>query len=306
MSVTKFNAASKAEGMPQAPPTPRFVDDKSRRDKEWIAALDRALAFIKKDMKIAVSYRLQFTVQFLQIFFAVAVIYFVGKMLGDSSGAALLRQYETNYFSFALVGLAINSYLKTSMEGITNNIRQNMNQGVLEAVCAPPIGYTWLLLCSSLWQFVFETIRVFCYFVVAITIFGMRLDQANWPGAIVSLVLTVSIFLMLGLMSCSILVLVKRGDPVYWVFSRVCGLLAGIMFPITVFPRWLQATAWCFPLTHSLEAVRRCLLTGANMRQVSTNICALLGFIVILAPLTVLVNKVCMEKARKRGAFATH
>ncbi|MHC4478310.1 MAG: ABC transporter permease [Planctomycetota bacterium] len=306
MSVNGLKVASKPESTRQEGPTLQFVDAKSPRDNKWIGGLDKALAFTKKDMKIAVSYRLQFFFQFLQIFFAVAVIYFVGKMLGDSGKSPLLKEYGADYFSFALVGLAINSYLRTSMEGITNNIRQTMNQGVLEAVCAPPINYTWLLLCSSLWQFVFETIRVAFYFIVAITVFGMRLDQANWAGAIVSLVLTVSIFLMLGLMSCSILVLVKRGDPVYWVFSRACALLAGIMFPITVFPRWLQVAAWCFPLTHSLEVVRRCLLTGANMSQVSTNIWALLGFIIVLAPVTVQVNRVCMAKARKRGAFATH
>ncbi|MHC4155559.1 MAG: ABC transporter permease [Planctomycetota bacterium] len=275
-------------------------------DSVWIGDLAKAAAFMKKDMRIAVSYKLQFVFQFLQIFFSVAVIYFIGKMLADAGKSSLLKEYRADYFSFALVGLAINSYLRGGMEGITNEVRQTMNQGVLEALCAPPINYTWLLLCSSLWQFAFETVRVVFYFFIAMAIFGMRLHGANWVGAIVSLILTALIFLMLGIMSCSILVLVKRGDPIYWVFSRATGLLAGIMFPVSVFPRWLQMVAYCFPLTHSLEAMRQCLFAGASLRQVSGNIWALVGFAVVLAPLTVVVNNACMRKAKRRGAFTTH
>ena len=292
--------------MQQLDSTVRLVDRNPRRDKTWTGELSKAMAFIKKDMRIAISYKLQFVFRFSQIFFSVAVIYFIGKMLGASGKPSLLKEYGTDYFSFALVGLAINSYLKAGMESITNDVRQTMNQGVLEAVCAAPINYTWLLLCSSLWQFVFETVRVVSYFLIAIVLFGMRLSHANWAGAIVSLILTALIFLMFGVMSCSILIVLKRGDPIYWFFSRAGSLLAGVMFPISVFPHWLRAVAFCFPLTHSLEAMRQCLFAGASLSQVSRNIWALLGFIVVLIPLAIFVNSLCMRFAKRRGAFSTH
>ena len=262
--------------------TTDFTEAGLARNTIWKGELAKAVAFIKKDMRIAVSYRLQFLFQFLQIFFSVAVIYFIGRMLTDAGNSSLLKEYHTDYFSFALVGLAVNSYLRVGMEGITNDVRQTMNQGVLEALCAPPINYTWLLLCSSLWQFTFETVRVVCYFLIAMLLFGMRLNGANWTGAILTLFLTAAIFLMLGVMSCSVLVLVKRGDPIYWVFSRAAGLLAGVMFPISVFPNWLRVVALCFPLTHSLEAIRQCLFAGAPLADVAVNIWALLGFVIIL------------------------
>ena len=44
----------------------------------------KAIGFIKKDMMIAISYKFQFIFQFMQVFFSVASIYFVGKMLGNS------------------------------------------------------------------------------------------------------------------------------------------------------------------------------------------------------------------------------
>ncbi|MHC4737918.1 MAG: ABC transporter permease [Planctomycetota bacterium] len=272
----------------------------------FMCELSKAGAFIKKDMKISVSYKLQFVFQFLQVFFGIAVIFFIGKMLGQSSKASVLRQYGGDYFSFALIGLAINSYLRAGLVTITNDIRQIMNQGTLEAMCATPIGYSWLILCSSLWQFVFETIRVACYFVVAILIFGMKLDNPDWPAALLSMALTAPVFLMLGVISCSILVVVKKGDPVNWVFSSLGAILAGTMFPVSVLPGWMQKLSYCLPLTHSLEAVRRSLLAGAGTGQISANLWALVIFIIIITPVTIVVNNICMKNAKKKGAFSTH
>jgi len=271
-----------------------------------IGGLAQAAGFVKKDISIAVSYKFQFIFQFSQIFFAVAVIYFIGKMLGDSGRSPLLKAYGADYFSFALVGLAVASYLKTGLITITNDIRQIMNQGVLEAMCASPMSYRWLLFCASLWPFIFETIRVTFYFLVGMVIFRMRLDSANWLGAAATMIMTIPIFLMLGITSCSILILIKKGDPVNWIFSNVSSLLAGTMFPIAVLPYWLRAVAFCLPLTHSLEAMRKSLLTGASARQVQSHLLALLLFMVILLPVTILVNNVCMRRAKRRGAFSTH
>ncbi len=272
----------------------------------WRTELSKAAAFIKKDVKISVSYKLQFVFQFLRIFFAITVIYFIGKMLDAAGKNSILREYGADYFSFALVGLAINSYLRTGLVTITNDIRQIMNQGTLEAMCATPTNYTWLMLCSSLWQFLFETVRVLFYFATAFFVYGMRLPNANLPLAILIVLLTAPTFLMLGMISCSILVVVKRGDPINWVFSSLGALLAGTMFPVGVLPLWLQKVASCLPLTHSLEAMRRCLLTGADIGEVWINLLALSCFIVILIPLTAFTNRVCMKRAKMRGAFSTH
>ena len=286
--------------------TINFEEVNAQRAGRLLDGLSKAIAFIKKDIKISISYRLQFVFQFLQIFFSVAVIYFIGKMLSIAGETSILKEYDTDYFSFALVGLAINSYLRAGLVTITNDIRQTMDQGTLEAMCAAPINYTWLVLCSSLWQFVFETVRVVFYFVIAMSVFGMRLPRANWPGVIFSLALTAPVFLMLGTISSSILIVVKRGDPINWVFSSLCSLLAGTMFPISVLPSWLQIVALYLPLTHSLEAARRCLLSGAGLKQISGNMCALLGFVIVLIPVTIFVNSKCMKFAKKRGAFSTH
>ncbi len=264
------------------------------------------VVFVHRDFRIAITYKLQFLFQFCQVFFGVAIIYFIGKMLGDSGESPLLKEYGADYFSFALVGLAVNSYCRAGLVNITNDIRQVMTQGTLEAICATPIGYTWLLLCSSLWQFVFETLRVLFYFLAGMLIFKMKLERACWLGGLVTIVLTIPTFLMLGVISCSILILVKRGDPINWIFSSISGLLAGTMFPVSVLPEWLQKVAFCLPLTHSLEAMRKSLLAGAPLSEIADHLAALILFAVLLAPATLLINHLCMRRAKQKGTFSTH
>jgi ABC-2 type transport system permease protein len=268
--------------------------------------LAKALAFIQKDLTVAVSYKLQFVFQFSHVFFNIVLIYFIGKMVAASGTSPVLAAYGADYFSFALVGLAVNSYLKTGVVTVTNDLRQMMNQGVLEALCAGPIGHGWLLFCAALWPFLFETVRVVFYFVLALAVFGLRLREANWPGACIVLLATIPIFLMLGILSCSILIVVKKGDPVNWMFSSISGLLAGTMFPVTVLPHWLQIVAFCLPQTHALEALRRCLLTGSSLWDMRHHLLALMLFMAILLPTTLVISHLCIAHARRSGALATH
>jgi ABC-2 type transport system permease protein len=265
-----------------------------------------AAAFLRKDLMIAVSYRLQFVFQFSQVFFSVTLIYFIGKMVTASGPSGVLAAYGADYFSFALIGLAVNSYLKTGLITVTNDLRQTMNQGVFEALCAGPVEYKRLLSYTALWPFLFETIRVALYFLFGVALFGLRLDNANWAGAAMALLFTIPIFLMLGILSCSILVVVKKGDPINWIFSSISGLLAGTMFPVAVLPKWLQMAALCLPLTHSLEALRRCLLTGSPTWDIRHHILALALFAAVLLPITIVVGNLCMAAAKRSGAFSTH
>jgi ABC-2 type transport system permease protein len=262
--------------------------------------------FLRKDSRIAVSYKLQFLFRFFEVFVSIAVIYFIGQMLKHAHQSTALQEYGSDYFAFTLVGLAVTSYSRAGLVSVTEEIRQTMVQGTLEAVCMTPLNYPWLLLCSSVWQFLYETLRVIFHFVLGFCLFGLTLHHANWPGALIGLILTILSFLFLSMISCSILIVVKKGDPVNWVLFTLGGLLAGTMFPIQVMPHWLKTLAYCLPLTHSLEIVRRCLLSGTSLAGVYPNILALLLFNALLFPLTIWAVNRCMKKAKKDGAFSTY
>jgi ABC-type polysaccharide/polyol phosphate export permease len=78
------------------------------------------------------------------------------------------------------------------------------------------------------------------------------------------------------------------------------------MFPVSVLPDWLGKIAMLMPLTHSLEAMRRALLTSASITDIRFNLIVLTGFVLFLLPMTFCINKLSMKVAKKNGAFITY
>jgi lipooligosaccharide transport system permease protein len=63
-------------------------------------------------------------------------------------------------------------------------------------------------------------------------------------------------------------------------------LFAGVFFPVSSMPKWLQVLAWLNPLYHSVE-VCRSLVVGQVSVDLWQHVACLAIFSVILAPLPV-------------------
>ena len=270
----------------------------------WRQAWWKAWAFVVRDVRVETSYKFQFVWSFATVFFTIATFYFVAKLMGSGKAPAALAEYKGDYFAFVVIGVAIARYLDASLAGITTAVRQAMNQGTLEMMFASPTRPMTVLAFSAIWQFLFETVRVLFCLVVAV-FFGFRLSEPNWLGAALALVLTVPAFLSLGVLSASLLILLKRGDPLNWFAVSVASLLGGVLFPVSQLPHWLQVAAFLVPLTHALDCFRGALLLGRPISPMWSSVVPLLGFSVVMLPVAWLASALALREARRNGALGT-
>ena len=77
-----------------------------------------ALAFIKRDVSLALSYRLSFLFQFLGILLTLATFYFLSKLIGGAM-ADSLETYGGDYFTFVLLGLAFSTYMVLGLQSFS-------------------------------------------------------------------------------------------------------------------------------------------------------------------------------------------
>jgi len=147
------------------------------------------------------------------------------------------------------------------------------------------------------------TVRVVIYLLVGAFIFGASLGQANIPAAILILLLSIASFSGIGIMSAAVVLLVKKGDPVAWVLGSASSLLAGVYYPVSVLPGWLEPLSRVLPLTYGLDAMRLAMLQGHSISDLRSDIFALLGFTIILTPLAFLVFKKALKRAKKEGSL---
>jgi ABC-2 type transport system permease protein len=72
---------------------------------------------------------------------------------------------------------------------------------------------------------------------------------------------------------------------------------------VEVLPGWLQILARLFPLTYSLEAMRRALLAGAGLPGLGREIAVLSGFAIALLPLSLLAFRQAVRQAKRDGSL---
>lgn len=265
----------------------------------------KALAFLKRDYKSEVSYRLSFFMQFFGIFFSVTIFFFVSKLFGKAVNP-YLAAYGGDYFSFVLIGIAFSGFLGTGLRTFASTISSAQSQGTLEAMLVTPTRLSAIIMFSSLWNFLFTAFNVFIYLLFGALVFGVNLSKANVAVALLVLLLTILVFSGMGIISASFIMVLKRGDPINWLFGSASSLLGGTYFPITVLPAWLQKFAYLVPLFYALRAMRLAVLQGFTFGALAGDILALAAFAGIIIPLSMLCFKYAVKKAKIDGSLATY
>lgn len=267
--------------------------------------LKKAFLFIKRDFLLSSSYRLSFVLQISGIFLSVLTFYFIALMF---EGAAIpaLEPYGGDYFSFVLIGVAFSTFLFTGLGSFSGSIRNEQMMGTLEAMLVTPTRISLIILFSSLWSFIFASIKVLIYLLLGVFLFNIDVNNANLFAALIVLILTIISFSSLGIISASFIMIFKQGDPVNWIFNTMSGLFGGVFFPITILPGWLQNISYILPITYSLRAMRHALLQGMSLRLLASDIFALVIFSIIMLPLSIFIFRYAIMRAKIDGSLTQY
>jgi len=266
--------------------------------------LRKVLAFFRRDVAVARSYRMAFGLEILEAFFGVATFYYLSRFVSSQELNQALPP-GTDYFGFALVGFAFFDYLTVSMSAFDSSITEAQHNGTLEAMLVTETPLTMILIASAAYPFVLLAMRTVIYLAWGVMLFHFPVHQANWLGAAAILAVSVLAFAGLGVISTSYLLLFKRGNPARWLIVGASSLLGGMMYPVSVLPASLQWMARLLPVTYSLEAMRQALLAGASFAQLWPAVRVLLLFAVILLPLSSVVFAWALRRTKITGTL-TH
>jgi len=111
-------------------------------------------------------------------------------MFGDAA-IPYLEPYGGDYFSFVLIGIAFSSYLTTGLGSFSGSIRNEQMMGTLEAMLVTPTKTSLIIVFSSLWNFIFTSIRVLAYLSIGVFLLNVNMSNANLFGALITLILTI-------------------------------------------------------------------------------------------------------------------
>jgi ABC-2 type transport system permease protein len=263
-----------------------------------------ARATFVRDVLTAASYRTGFVLSFGGSILNILGIFFLSKAFGAGL-AAPIERYGGNYFAFAVVGVAFSTFMGVGLTGIGSRIREGQMTGTLELMLLSPNRLGVLLFSSSLWSHTQALVTLLVFLVTGVLL-GMDLGHANVPMATASLILAVVAFNALGLLSASMVIVIKQGNPVSLLVGMASVLLGGVLYPVSVLPGWLQAIGQLLPLTHALELIRRSVLQGEGIDTLWGPFLALAGLTAILLPIGLWACSQAVRLAQTDGSLSQY
>jgi len=267
--------------------------------------LRTAIAFVKKDYLIAVSYRFDFFLQLLFIVLSASFLYFIGKLV-DAGSNPLLRPYGGSYFGFLLIGVAFADYVGVSMKSFSNNIRDAQLTGTLEIILVSPTKLFTFLISASLWSYLFTSFRFLLYLLSATFIFGLSIGKINLPSCIAILLLSIVCFIAIGIMFAALILVVKRGESALNAVGAISLVLGGVIFPPEILPSWMGKLSAAIPFTYSLHGLRVAIFQGSSIEALKGDIITLVAFTILFWIFSGWLFPLAVRKAKIDGTLTQY
>ncbi len=264
----------------------------------------RVWAFLARDWRLELSYRMQFFLRVLSILIVVTTLFFISKIFTGFADPRFSQWRDP--LAAWLTGLAVLNYFMTGFSSLANAIRQEQVQGTLESVLMTPISVPTVIVASSAWDFVQAT-----FFSSLYLFFGWLFFDVHYRGsfllALMFLVLTTVVLSCLGILSASFAMVFKRGDPFGIFLGTGSALFSGVFFPTQLINQYagsgVASISRALPPTYGLDGIRRVLIEGQSLRDVQQPLIVLLIFLIVLLPFSLWVFGRAVRKAKREGSL---
>jgi ABC-2 type transport system permease protein len=252
-------------------------------------------AFLLRDLAADLSYKISFLLEAVHVLIAVAAFFFFSQLVGDSG----TQGYAS--FPFLLIGLTLNASMTTCFVCFAQAISGGRQAGTLKSTLAMPISPAEFLICSSAYPFLRATIDAVVYSIAG-WLFGFS-SQINLVTAAAVFAMSLLAFSCVGIVSASVTLVFKRGDPVLWLFGSASCLLGGVLFPTDLLPDGLRQIGALLPITHAVNGMRAAVLTGASPLAIWPDMRALAVFALFGFPASLLAFEMAVRHVKYAGAL---
>jgi ABC-2 type transport system permease protein len=263
----------------------------------------KILAFVKRDFNIEKSYKVGFIITILGSILPVFSYFFIGKLMNNGHTLNAAELYNSNYFSFVLIGVAFSGYFTMALNTFSGQIRRAQMAGCLEAILSSQTGTKTVVFLSSIYSFIHSGIFLIITFVISWLFLGFDFSKINIAAFLISMFLSLMSFIGLGIITAAGTILFKQGDPFTFIFGGISGLLSGALFPIALLPSWLQILSVFVPITYSLDALRLSILQGSTIAMISKQLTTLALISFVIFPLSLFFFQWAVEKGKKDGTL---
>ncbi len=252
------------------------------------------LAFLRKDIRIALSYRFNLLLQLILIIFIFSLIFF---SVVSNNYAGL----ENSEFFKILVGIALIDFMFSSMSVFSREVRFAQTYGTFEALVLTKTSILTILLSSYALTFSRSVLRIFIYILIGKFIFGVEIALSNIP-IFLSLIFYNSIpFIGIGLCAAAFIILYKVGNVVNFFVGISSIFFSGIFFSLDAMPENFANISNNLPLTIGLDIAQQALLNNFEPNEAFPKLLKVLYMSVFFLSTGILLVYYSLKEAKING-----
>ncbi len=265
-----------------------------------MSRLRAIMAFANKDFKVARSYRLGFFLGIFGAFWGLIGLRVVSKLVSGG----IFAGPSNRYFSFVVIGVLMVFILEPTAVSGSVAVRQDQVQGTLEYLGTLPVPRLVLGLCWS--AFAFLQSCVSAAVILGLTfLLGFRVTHVDVGVVVATILLTLVIFFAFGVAGTALVLAFQQGGALIVGFTALLALVSGVLYPVVELPGWVQPLVHLSPLTYTLELLRSALLANQPPTSTAEDLLILVGFAVVLLPLSGVLLELGFRHSQRRGTLAT-
>ena len=262
-------------------------------------------AFVRRDWKVAVSYRAVFVGDALGLAGQIIVFYFIARLV-DPGKLPTYGGTVPSYLAFVTIGLVINLTAGVLLHQVSATLRQEQLMGTFEALLATPTAAATLQLGSVAYTLVFVPVRAAILLGAIAVGFGLDLEASGIAPALVLLVAFLPFTWGLGLVSAAVVVTFRRGANATGFLLTMLGLISGAVFPIALLPPLLRTLAAWNPFAVAIDGIRDQLIGGVGWGPAASDLVRLAPLSAVGFALGALCFRAAIARERRRGTLGAY
>jgi ABC-2 type transport system permease protein len=222
-----------------------------------------------------------------------------------TSALAIVQPYDiqvegvvsghSSYFDFIAPGIMAMTVMMSVMTGLPAAISQEKEVGTLDGMMVAPINRLSIIVGKTLAQTARGLLQGVIILVLASLLFGISI-QGSILLVFALLLLGVFSFVGLGVVLTSFAKDQETATMVMMTLMFPMMFLSGVFFPVQQMPWYMQTISKALPLTYVADALRKVMVLGAGIPQITTELAVLIAFGVVMIAIAVPVFKRAMTR----------
>ena len=257
-----------------------------------------AAAICKRDFLVFATYRTRFFTTFFATAVSLTLFYYVSRLVSSPRIGS-----PDDYYAFVVVGIVIFTMLTSTLTTPVATLRAELQAGTFERMVLSAFGPIRSIASLLIFPVMLAFVTALLAVAYAGALFGLDLRWSTAPAAIPVALMGALAFAPFGLLMASAVVLFKQTNAGASLFMTAVTLLAGVYFPVSLLPDWIEWASSVQPFTPAVDLLRN-VLVGTPLRDsLALDLAKLIGFTAVLLPVSLLALRGALARSRRKGTI---